>query len=93
MDKKISVKSISIEIGKRELVLTPTEAETLHKALSDLLGKPVTTYAPFWRYWDNNSSPIIYASTNTSEDIKISCLTSSGASFSDMARALDAGQQ
>lgn len=57
MGKKISVKSVSIEIGSRELTLTPTEVEELHKALSDLLGKTGTTYTLFWKYWDQPQWP------------------------------------
>lgn len=78
MGKKISVKSVSIEIGSRELTLTPTEVEELHKALSDLLGKPKTTYTPFWIDWERQQWPtrIVhpFRSGTASDQITISCL-------------------
>lgn len=39
-EKKIEVKKLVLQIGTRELTLTPAEAEKLHGALNQLFGKP-----------------------------------------------------
>lgn len=62
MKDKVTVKKIIIQVGDKELALTPDAARELRDALNELLEKPSTTYVPYpvpqpypvrpWRYWE-----------------------------------------
>ena len=57
MSKEVSVKSLTIKIGAREISLDVAEAKKLKEALEDLLGKEIIRevrverwHDPVWRY-------------------------------------------
>jgi hypothetical protein len=47
MKDKVAVKKIVIQVGEKELALTPEAAQELLDALKDLLEKPSVTYVPY----------------------------------------------
>ncbi len=53
-EKKIAVTELVLQIGKKELRLTPEEAEKLHGALDELFGK-------WWWYGGNYGTSITWS--------------------------------
>jgi hypothetical protein len=50
MEKEIKISEIVIELGKREIKLTPDEARKLKELLSEMFGKDTIIYRDSWYY-------------------------------------------
>ena len=68
-DREISIANITILIGKREIVLTPTEARDLQQRLNALLNYYVPSY-PIVPYYYHYSLPVRAAVSGDVVEIK-----------------------